>query len=290
MPPVKIPESKWNKPPTAIYEDNYGYGINFYQPMIDYITAKQQGESVKPPHLPWNNERGLEKYRFDKPIKAYSEHDLRKISRDVSEQAKKDLSSVSISKRSPFSVIATAAAANITKHIETESVTVKTKRKRVEKEKLFKERQNKMLADVEKQLATLGSNAAIESELRSNAKLYRGKSAKAIAHTLLEESKQNVINENKKGIQKKNFKLDNDWQELKTLQHINRQNLDNVLPSEFKIRSIQTLCESSPKVCLVQIETEIPNINIEYVEKLNELKETIKQFDKLDMSILASSR
>ncbi|XP_045509663.1 paramyosin, short form isoform X2 [Colias croceus] len=291
MPPMKMPESKWNKPPTAIYEDNYGYGINFYQPMIDYITAKQQGESVKPPHLPWNNERGLEKYRFDKPIKAYSEHDLRKISRDVAEQAKRDLSSMSVSKRSPFSVIKTAAAANLTKHIETESVTVKTKRKKVEKEKLFKERQNKMLADVERELARLGSNAAIESELRSKAKLYRGKSAKAIAHTLLEESKHNVLSENKKGTYKKNLKFNDDWQESKSLaiKHTKHQNLDDVLPPEFKIKSIQTLSESSPKVCLVQIETEIPNINIEYVEKLNELKETIKQFDKLDMSILASS-
>nr|CAD7454271.1 unnamed protein product [Timema tahoe] len=52
----------WQKPPTRLYEDNYGFGINFYQPMIDYLDAKEEKRTPKEyPHLPWSNERGLER-------------------------------------------------------------------------------------------------------------------------------------------------------------------------------------------------------------------------------------
>ncbi|XP_022122343.2 paramyosin, short form isoform X2 [Pieris rapae] len=284
MPPVKV-DYKWTKPPTAIYEDNYGYGINFYQPMIDYINAKEQGESVKPPHLPWNNERGLEKYRFDKPVKTYSEHDLRKISQDVAAKAKRDLNSGSVGKRSPFSVIATAAAANITKHVESESITLKTKKKKEYRENIEVERKIKSLNESKRQLANLNSKTDIEADLKSKAKIYRGKSANAIAKTLLDESMQNVNTVMKKNLKDKNITNNSEWGESKAFVLKRPQALDLMenLSADFKIKSIKTYNDISPKVCVVQLETEIPSINYEYVEKLNELKETIKQFDKLDL-------
>ncbi|XP_045531257.1 paramyosin, short form isoform X2 [Pieris brassicae] len=289
MPPVKV-DYKWTKPPTAIYEDNYGYGINFYQPMIDYINAKQQGESVKPPHLPWNNERGLEKYRFNKPVKTYSEHDLRQISQNVAAKAKRDLNSVSVGKRSPFSVIATAAAANITKHVESESITLKTKKKKEHRENIKVERKTKPLKEFERQLANLHSTTDIEADLKSKAKIYRGKSANAIAKTLFDESMQNVSTVMKKNLKDKNT-INGEWGKSKSFVLKRPQALDLTenLSTDFKIKSIRTYNDISPKVCVVQVETEIPSINIEYIEKLNEIKETIKQFDKLDMSLLAHS-
>ncbi|XP_050683932.1 paramyosin, short form-like [Leptidea sinapis] len=285
MAPIKITEKKWNKPPTAIYENNYGYGINFYQPMIDYIDAKERGETVKPPHLPWNNERGLEKYRFNEPIKSYSEQDLKKMSREISAQAKKDRSYLSVGARSPFSVIATAAATNLTKHIETESVSIKSRKKKVEKDYLKSEKQNKMYKEVERELARLGANVELEAELKSNSKLYRGKSARAIAQTLLDQSR---LSTNKGKVQMKNIHND------ETIKYIDQNKTskygDDKTATDYKITSIKTINDSSPKICVVQIETEIPPINNDYIEKINELKETIKLFDKIDTTILINRR
>ncbi|GBP97181.1 Paramyosin, short form, partial [Eumeta japonica] len=151
--PVNLPNyNKWTKPPTAVYEDNYGYGINFYQPMIDYISAKEHGVDAKPPHLPWNNERGLEKYRPDRPVRVYSTEDLTRIAKDISEQAKQDLNHFEICKRTPFSVCATASAANIAKHVGVESVIVKAGKKKANREKIKAERQKKRMDEIEKEL------------------------------------------------------------------------------------------------------------------------------------------
>ncbi|CAH2208772.1 jg22997 [Pararge aegeria aegeria] len=288
MAPVKVPElNKWTKPPTAIYENNYGYGINYYQPMIDYITAKKMGAEVKPPHLPWNNERGLEKYRFDKPVKTYSENDLLKLSKEVAEKARDDLNTFKIAKRSPFSVVATAAATNLTKHVAAESVTVKTRRKKVERE---------TTSDVERikdhgfgRKFGYSGSAHVGSEInRKTHTVYRGKSAKAIAQVLLEES-------NKKLSEGKIKKM---------CVNVGKVNFDrtvgrvtgNALPefADFETRSIikdklnELAIETgkAPKVCVVQIETEIPTINTDYIEKLNALKGTVNQFDQLNTSLL----
>lgn len=286
MPPVKV-NNKWSKPLTAIYEDNYGYGINFYQPMIDYIDAKRQGVFVKPPHLPWNNERGLEKYRFDKPVETYSEQDLRKISQEVAENAKKDLNSLSVTKRSPFSVIATAAATNITRHVETENVTVNAKKKKVQRENINMEKKNRSLKEADRLLAKFEIKNSIESDLKSKAKLYRGKSANSIAKTILDESMQNTRSEIKKALHKEHVIVDDEWQsKALVLKQPKALDIAERLNDNFKIKSMKTY----PQVYVVQAETEIPIINIDYIEKLNELKDTIKQFDKLDMNLLAHSR
>ncbi|XP_072930758.1 paramyosin, short form isoform X2 [Epargyreus clarus] len=295
MPPVKVPDYKWNKPPTAVYEDNYGYGINYYQPMIDYITAKEHGVAAKPPHLPWNNERGLDKYRFNKPIQPYSEEDVSRISHEVSEQAKKDLNTFTVGKRTPFSVIATAATANVTKHVGAESVVVKTKKKKMDREKIKAERQKKMLNEIEKEIELYDKNVNVGTELRRKALLYRGKSAKAIAQTLLQESRKNVS----EGlyipprildmhIPKVKVHIDRDVSDFKENIH---SKLSETRRSSFSeqqyIESMAQIARSvravSPTTCIVKIETEIPVISNEYIHKLNELKETIKQFENLSM-------
>ena len=53
--------SKWRHyRPSNIYDKNYGFGINYYQPMIDYIDRKENGESDAPkPELPWSDARGV---------------------------------------------------------------------------------------------------------------------------------------------------------------------------------------------------------------------------------------
>lgn len=74
--------------PTATFGDNYGYTINFYQPMIDYLDAKRRGEHPSYPHLPLNNERCLPAYSSRKPIETYSRTDLRALSTEILDKAR----------------------------------------------------------------------------------------------------------------------------------------------------------------------------------------------------------
>lgn len=301
MPPVKVPNySKWNKPPTAIYEDNYGYGINFYQPMIDYISNKGQGVATKPPHLPWNNERGLDKYRFDTPIKAYSEEDVSRYSHEIAEQAKRDLNTFNISKRSPFSVIQTAAAANVTKHVGAESITTKTNKKKVEREKFKVERQKKRMNEIEKELELYEKEVNVGAELRGKAKLYRGKSAKAIAQTLLGESRKNVAEDrlNKIEIHGKRSVIDRNLSKITQnvmSQAVAESRISCAAASKLQEAVTQsvsrTIRETSPTTCIVRIQNiEIPTVDYSYVQKLNELKKTIRQFDELNTSFIIDTR
>ena len=110
---------KWHKPPTHFYEDNYKFGINFYQPMIDYLNVKKGNKQrgIDYPHLPWNNERGLEKY-CKKNVGSYSHEDLNKLVLETEVQAKYDLENVTIRKhRSNFGLSKSASAASLSKHI-----------------------------------------------------------------------------------------------------------------------------------------------------------------------------
>ncbi|KAJ4432247.1 hypothetical protein ANN_20863 [Periplaneta americana] len=88
---VPVPKG-WQKPPTHYYEDNYGYGFNFYQPMIDYIDTKEKKIKTRGyPHLPWNNERGLDRYSSRNLVRSYTEEDIQKLAQKAEKQAKEDL-------------------------------------------------------------------------------------------------------------------------------------------------------------------------------------------------------
>ncbi|XP_021189644.1 paramyosin, short form isoform X2 [Helicoverpa armigera] len=313
MPPVKVPNyNKWNRPPTAIYEDNYGYGINFYQPMIDYISAKGEGVAAEPPHLPWNNERGLDKYRFDKPIRTYSDEDVTRLSHQIADQAKRDLNTFNVTKRSPFSVIATADAANVEKHVSAESLVSKTKKKKEEREKYKLERQKKRRNEIEKELELYEKEVNVGAELRGKAKMYRGKSAKAIAQTLLEESRRNVAESRTKVPEIRQQIRQPTRFEYRGKRSAIDKNLsqitENVLSKAVAASSIsgsaanhisekmtetihRAIRETSPSTCVVRIK-EVPaeyKIDESYLHHLSELKKTIKQFDELSDCLLIDS-
>lgn len=44
---MPVAPTKWRHYPTTVYERNYGFGINYYQPMIDYLDRKENGEVPK---------------------------------------------------------------------------------------------------------------------------------------------------------------------------------------------------------------------------------------------------
>ncbi|XP_060809518.1 paramyosin, short form-like [Amyelois transitella] len=297
MAPVNVPNySKWHRPPTTVYEDNYGYGINFYQPMIDYISDKEKGRAGKPPHLPWNNERGLDKYKYDK-VQTYTDQEVAKLSREVAEQAKRDLNNFEVTKRTPFSVIATAAAANVTKHVGVESITTKAAKKNMNREKIKAERRKKRMDEIEKELELYEKEANVGNELRSKAIMYRGKSAKAIAHTLLEESRKNVAQgkirkmdfEARKRAVDRNYAYLSENIASQTL-HKFSTTCENKM-SEAISETIRAVREHSPTTCIVRIKSEAPIIVEEtYLQPLQELKETIRQFENISTNIMIDKR
>lgn len=75
------------RPTTTTYEDNYGYTMNFYQPMLDYLDAKAKGLEVKKPHLPWVSERGLKQYRPSNAVRQYNADEIVRLSRTCAARA-----------------------------------------------------------------------------------------------------------------------------------------------------------------------------------------------------------
>lgn len=116
----EVPASKGRqRPPTHLYEDNYSYAFNFYQPMIEYLDIKDK--KLKPkeyPHLPWNNERGLDRYSSRNLVQSYTEQDIHKLAEKAEQQAKEDLKTIKLAKRTNFSISKSASASLVTKHIK----------------------------------------------------------------------------------------------------------------------------------------------------------------------------
>jgi hypothetical protein len=118
------PIPRWSKKPLA-YEYNYGYAMNFYQPMIDYLDAKESGRKPPIPHLPYANERALDKYRPSNAIHSYTERDLKGFERVASRNAADRLKSAAefcdaTSSKSAYSLSKSYSAASVTKQVVTQ--------------------------------------------------------------------------------------------------------------------------------------------------------------------------
>ena len=91
VPMCQVPiESKWRHGPLHIYEKNYGYGINYYQPMIDYIDRKENNIRAKSayPQLPWSDGRAFWEH---KTVRPYSRQDLVRHAFNAEAKAKEHL-------------------------------------------------------------------------------------------------------------------------------------------------------------------------------------------------------
>lgn len=68
----------WKKPPSKIYADNFGFGVNRYQCMIDYLDSKDYGGHPKKSdhRLPLLEDRCLDSYSSKKPFKFYENSDI----------------------------------------------------------------------------------------------------------------------------------------------------------------------------------------------------------------------
>lgn len=90
-------KSKWRHYPTYVYEKNYACGINYYQPMIDYIDeresrraeGKDKDRPRRLPELPWSDGREIWE---NKEIVPYTKEELVRHARNAEAQAKEHLS------------------------------------------------------------------------------------------------------------------------------------------------------------------------------------------------------
>lgn len=189
----------WQKPQTAIYEHNYGYGMNFYQPMIDYIDNKKVKGKVEYPHLPYTNERGLEKYRPGNLIKSYTDADLQRFVDEEKFQTSRNKGDLDLASQvinatkgaSKYSLQKTVSAAAVQK-VRVEAVMKKTKKRKSKKSETTEETDIMPYGcyDYDPE-----SDRQAELALKKIKKYMRGKSAYAIEQALLKESNKN-INEN----------------------------------------------------------------------------------------------
>lgn len=184
---------RYERPPTSIYEDNYGYTINFYQPMIDYLDAKRQGTNPQYPHLPWSNERGLKKYWPSKSLRNYSDADATKYSKEVFEHAKRrerDLEDYKIIHRSPLAVTKSAVGARLKLRFgQYANIEDRTFRKLQERDD--ERRVTQIMEDIN--LIKARFNAHKDLEISSGLKsAIRGKTASQITAAILAESEKNI--------------------------------------------------------------------------------------------------
>uniref|UniRef100_A0ABD2XQ82 Myosin tail domain-containing protein n=1 Tax=Trichogramma kaykai TaxID=54128 RepID=A0ABD2XQ82_9HYME len=116
---MPVAPSKWRHLPTTVYEGNYGYGINYYQPMIDYLDRKEGGimsrDTALKATVPWRDERG---YAFQhKAVIPYTRDELAKHTTAAEMRAKEHLINFRAAKRSDFSRHKCVQAARVSKEV-----------------------------------------------------------------------------------------------------------------------------------------------------------------------------
>ncbi|XP_046468818.1 paramyosin, short form [Neodiprion pinetum] len=183
-------EPKWRHRPTFVYNKNYAYGINYYQPMIDYIDERENRARAKSeyPHLPWSDSRALWE---DKKVQTYTPRDLQRLAVDAEVQAKDHLSTFKVAKRSDFSLSKTIHASHVTKEIFPRKRVICRPvqvRPRSEPRKI----ERKIMSDLE-----LGSLQDVQTirevkDALEHGRRLRGKSAKAIEFHLKADALQNL--------------------------------------------------------------------------------------------------
>ncbi|XP_071856052.1 paramyosin, short form [Bombus fervidus] len=204
VPPMHVPlEPKWKHWPTYIYDKNYNYGMNFYQPMLDHIDRRARCSSLprdycvrktEPPELPWSDGRALWE---SKPIETYSRHELIRRAIDAEDEARDHLSQFKIANRSDFSLSKTAQASHVTREVFPRKfeefrlkplpLLVDSARTKAEARQLERE-----MADIDfRSLRDVQHMSEVQDAL-DHGRSLRGKSARAIEFHLTAEAMKNL--------------------------------------------------------------------------------------------------
>lgn len=130
-------EYKPGHPHSKIWDYTYGYSMNYYQPMIDYLDERDSsknaaGEKPQLPHLPWTNERYIKEYDPKKPIKLYNAEEVKEIAIKSQKAALKNINNFDV-KHSYFSAIPTADATKLLRKLPKQSALEAVYKKDVKK-------------------------------------------------------------------------------------------------------------------------------------------------------------
>uniref|UniRef100_A0A1B6CN10 Paramyosin n=1 Tax=Clastoptera arizonana TaxID=38151 RepID=A0A1B6CN10_9HEMI len=172
-------DEKWKKPPTFVYEDNYGYGIQFYQPLINFIDTKKQGV-LKNFEIASRDDRF---WRKEKVI-PYSNQKLRELADEAQWKAKQYLELEGLPtyerERSKAALSGIATASSLNKHIKSISLNKKVLRKKA-----------KVVEDI-----NMENDFFVEPPIHSGVRLakenLKGRSARSIEAQLKFESFMNL--------------------------------------------------------------------------------------------------
>lgn len=183
-------------PPSKIYDYTYGYSMNYYKPMIDYMDRRDLAESAAKenrqlPHLPWNNERAFEEYDPKNPISSYTQKEFSDHLKKTEQSARKQINNFDI-KSSYFAALPTADSARISRRLPEHSAL----------DNLYRKDVGKTIRDIEElEMDTYfrykeGRRRLVEEsreEFPVDVKrAIKGKSANQIRNILLANSLKNV--------------------------------------------------------------------------------------------------
>ncbi|XP_043063970.1 paramyosin, short form isoform X2 [Drosophila ficusphila] len=180
------------RPTTSTYEDNYGYTMNFYQPMLDYLDAKAKGLEVKKPHLPWVSERGLKQYRSSNAVRQYNADEIVRLSRTCAARADEILLSFRAQKRSPFSVQKLVDATRVAKHLEPDTIVERSRQRRRRRQEELEDLIKRDTLKILQRIRKIELDNEVDQMSDDFKRAIRGKSASAIAQALLSESERNI--------------------------------------------------------------------------------------------------
>lgn len=211
--------------PPEVYEDNYSYAMNYYQPMLDYIEARNRDEQpAEPPHLPWVCERGYPRYDTKRPISRYPRERVPKLAAGARDLAKHYLPDFrSDVKRSMFSVRQTATATRVEAHLKDvsflERIETRLRERNAQLAKVLEKERTKRIQHLEKRLKEAYEQTVFDFSPTVKGAL-RGKNEEQIARILLYDSKtrqvqSNFIHENAvKLYEEQKKKLAQKWPEV----------------------------------------------------------------------------
>lgn len=185
-----MPIHRWQKPATKFYENNYSFGMNFYQPMIDWLDEKGRGKASRdPPHLPWLNERGLKRYDpSQQSIKTYGADRVRQLAVEAQLRAQEDLREARpiLVPRSQFALAKQVEVANsLTRKVLGESLEERHADLRLKERELadLRRRTLEALDEIRPQTMALHD---------SSINIYKSRSRRAIANDLMMETLRNL--------------------------------------------------------------------------------------------------
>lgn len=99
-------DHKTGRPYSKIYEYTYGYSMNYYQPMIDYLDKRDDGEKNQIPHLPWTNERYIQEYYPRNKIESYNDKKVNSMAQRYQAAALRNINNFDVKKRYYGSMVA----------------------------------------------------------------------------------------------------------------------------------------------------------------------------------------